>query len=146
VRASTRKVGEALTRWSLYPTEIEVDLLPGIDIHDWHRGTHNSWGGLKLSSRRLLALMAALPDDSEYKSSRRGGYLSESQLVPREIYNELAHLRASYYAVNGGENSTYEPFQFVDPVARVEQLIMDVDEDDEAQEDTEHLYGDMGMT
>jgi hypothetical protein len=147
VKSATPKVREALHKWAPYPTEIEADLLPGIDIHDWHRGTLDEFGALKLSSRRLLVLLSKkLPETGAYKTARRGGYLSEAEIVPREIYNELAHLRASYYAINGGPDSTYEPFQFVDPVARVERLIKDAEEDDEAEEDNEQLYGDMGMT
>lgn len=136
---------EALIRWSLYPTEIEADLLPGIDIHDWHRGTLDN-GVPRLSSRRLLVLMSALPDSSRYKTSRRGGYLSEGEMVPREIYNELAHLRASYYSINGGEDATYEPFEFIDPMVRLEKMLRAAEEDDEAEQDNERFYGDMGWS
>lgn len=137
---------EALDRWVLYPTEIESDLLPGINIHDWHRGTLDQFGVLKLSSRRLLILLANLPENGAYKTALRGGYISTAELVPQETYNELARLRASYYAVNGGEDSVYEPFQFIEPMARIQQAIDDAAEDEEAEEGTEELYGDMGFT
>jgi hypothetical protein len=130
----------------LYATEIESDLLPGIDIHDWHRGTLDRFGGLKLSSRRLLVLLAELPEAGAYKTALRGGYISEGELVPREIYNELARLRASYYAVNGGKDAAYEPFQFVEPMAAIQRAMDEAAEDEEAQEDTEAMFGDMGFT
>lgn len=137
---------EALDRWVLYPTEIESDLLPGINIHDWHRGALDRHGALTLSSRRLLVLLAKLPEKGAYKTALRGGYISQGELVPQEIYNELARLRASYYAVNGGPVSVYEPFQFVEPMARVQQMMDEVAEDEEHQEDTEDMYGDMGFS
>jgi hypothetical protein len=130
----------------LYSSEIEADLLPGIDIHDWQRGTTDEHGGLKLSSRRLLILLKYLPESGAYKTALRGGYISEGELVPREIYNELARLRASYYAVNGGEDSVYEPFQFVEPVARIQQVIDEAAEDEEHQEVTETMFDDMGFS
>jgi hypothetical protein len=134
-----------MSRWALYPTEIEADLLPGIDIHDWHRGARDDYGALKLSSRRLLILIAALPENGRYKTLRRGGYLSEDEIVPREIYNEIAKLRASYYAINGGQESVYEPFEFVDPMVRVDRVLEDISEDEEAEESSEVLYGEMGL-
>jgi len=103
-------------------------------------------GALTLSSRRLLVLLANLPENGAYKTALRGGYLSTAELVPQEIYNELARLRASYYAVNGGEESVYEPFQFIEPMARVQQMIDDAAEDEEQLEDTETMFGDMGFT
>jgi hypothetical protein len=130
----------------LYSSEIEADLLPGIDIHDWQRGTLDGHGGLKLSSRRLLILLAHLPENGAYKTALRGGYISQAELVPQEIYNELARLRASYYAVNGGEASVYEPFQFIEPMARIQQAIDDAAEDAEAEDDTETMYDDMGFS
>lgn len=32
-----------------------------------------------------------------------------------EAHNEIARLRASYHAVQGGKSARYEPFAFVDP-------------------------------
>lgn len=130
----------------LYPTEIESELLPGSDIHDWHRGTLDKHGALTLSSRRLLVLLAKLPENGAYKTALRGGYISQAELIPQEIYNELARLRASYYAINGGADSVYEPFQFVEPMARIQQVFDATAEDEEAQQDTETMFGDMGFT
>jgi hypothetical protein len=140
-------VREAIDRWVLYATEIEADLLPGINIHDWHRGTLDEHGALKLSSRRLLILLAKkLPENGAYKTALRGGYISTAELVPQETYNEIARLRAAYYRVTGGEESVYEPFQFVEPVARLQQAIDEAVEDEEAEGDTEQMYDDMGFS
>jgi hypothetical protein len=137
-------VREALDRWVLYSTEIEADLLPGTNIHDWHRGTLDRFGALTLSSRRLLVLLAKLPEKGAYKTALRGGYISTAELVPQEIYNELARLRSAYYAVNGGE--VYEPFQFVEPVARLQQVMDEAAEEEDAEEGTETMFDDMGFT
>jgi hypothetical protein len=93
-----------------------------------------------------LVLLAKLPASGAYKTALRGGYLSTAELVPQEIYNELARLRSSYYAVNGGKDSVYEPFQFIEPMARLQQAIDEAAEDEEAQEDTETMFGDMGFS
>ncbi len=52
-----------LPRWRLFPREIECDLslYHHIDIAEWHAGI--------LSSRKLLALLDGLPDESWYKLS-----------------------------------------------------------------------------
>jgi hypothetical protein len=116
------------------------------DIHDWHRGTRDAFGALKLSSRRLIVLIDNLPDDSAYKTALRGGYWSESQLIAAQTHNELAFLRSSYYAVNGGEDGAYEPFQFIDPIDRVERAIKDVEEEEEAEQANDQFYGEMGWS
>jgi hypothetical protein len=90
-------------------------------------------------------LLSKLPERGAYKTALRGGYLSEDELIPRETYNELARLRAGYYAINGGENSVYEPYQFLDPMLRLEKVMDEIAEEEEAEEDTEQLYGDMGF-
>jgi hypothetical protein len=132
----------------MYPTEIEADFalhLPAENLFDWHRGTRDEHGVLVLSSRRLLVLLAGLPETSSYKRSRRGGYLSEAELVQYETYNEVSRLRASYYAVKGGEEASYEPFQFIDPVLLAEQAMDDSIELDEVDEISDQIYDDMGM-
>ena len=52
-----------MPRWRLFPREIECDLslYHHIDIGEWHVGN--------LSSRKLLALLDGLPDESWYKLS-----------------------------------------------------------------------------
>lgn len=56
-------MSEALPRWKVFPREIESDLhlYHGIDIGDWHEG--------RLSSRKLLAYLDGLPNESWYKLS-----------------------------------------------------------------------------
>lgn len=144
----TPKVWEAATRWAMYPTEIEADFAhwyPNVDLGAWHRGDLDDQGQRVLSSRRLLVLLAGLRPTSLYKTSQRGGYLSEAELVVYETYNEIALLRASYYAAKGGEESFYEPFRFVDPVVRVEKAIEEAMRGEETVDASEQLYGDMGL-
>jgi hypothetical protein len=136
----------AMVRWSQAPTELESDLLPKADIYDWHRGTLDQFGALKLSSRRLLVLIDKLDDESAYRTALRGGYWSEKQLIQAEIYNELALLRSAYFTVNGPEGSGYEPFQFVDPIVRIEKAIEQHAEDEEAEQAEEQYYRDMGWS
>lgn len=144
----TRKVWEATAKWAMFPTEVEVDFAhwyPTVNLLDWHRGTRDQHGALLLSSRRLIVLITGLPPASMYKTSQRGGYLSEAELVAYETYNEIARLRASYYAVKGGEESRYEPHEFVDPILRVELAVAAVEVEEDVRDSSEELYGDMGL-
>lgn len=76
-----------------FPREIEADLLfRGIDIGKWHRG--------KMSSRRLLCLIAALPDDSTYQKERRDGDWSADEYLKAAMVNELRLLRADQAAIH----------------------------------------------
>lgn len=76
-----------------FPREIEADLLfKGIDIGDWHRGT--------MSSRRLLVLIDALPEDGAYWKERRDGDWSPAQYVQAALVNELRLLRADQAAIH----------------------------------------------
>ncbi len=90
----------------------------GIDVGLWHRLTINpDTGAPYLSSRRLLVLLDKLPDDSEFKkASERGGRQSRRERVVEDIYNEIALMRASYHAVNGGEKAAYYPDLYRDPI------------------------------
>lgn len=71
-----------------------------------------------MSSYELLELIEFLPDEGAFKTAVRGGAWTEDQLIAAETFNEIARLRASYHAVNGGKDGTYEPFAFEDPLAR----------------------------
>jgi len=76
-----------------FPKQIEADLLfRGVDVHDWHRGL--------LSSRRLCALVEALPDDSAYARERRDGDWSFSQYIDVAVVNELRLMRADNAAIH----------------------------------------------
>lgn len=63
-----------------------------------------------MSSYELLELIEFLPEDSAYRSARRGGEFSQDELVKRETFNELARLRATMHAVHGGKR--YDPPEF----------------------------------
>lgn len=80
-----------------FPREIEADLLfRGIDIGDWHRG--------KMSSRRLLCLIDALPeDDTAYWRERRDGDWSAREYINAAIVNELRLMRADQAAIHTDE-------------------------------------------
>lgn len=76
-----------------FPREIEADLLfRGIDIGDWHQG--------RMSSRRLLCLIDALPDDSNYWKERRDGDWSAQEYINAAVVNELRLLRADQAAIH----------------------------------------------
>ena len=76
-----------------FPREIEADLLfRGIDIADWHQG--------RMSSRRLLCLLDALPDDTAYWRERRDGDWSAREYINAAIVNELRLLRADQAAIH----------------------------------------------
>jgi hypothetical protein len=140
-------VRPAIAIWRQWPTEIEADLLPKADIHDWHAGTQDARGWLRLSSRRLLALLEFLPETSAFKTAaERDGGWTVHQLIASETHNELARLRASYYAIHGGEDAVYEPHQFVDPLIARWREQHDEAEEQEREEDDEDFYADMGWT
>ena len=56
------------------------------------------------------------PEDGALAKAMRGGRRSRAEIVRDETFNEVARLRASYHAVNGGSGHSYEPFAFEDPV------------------------------
>ncbi len=112
---------EALWLWRQFPRQIASDLSRfhcGRRISDWHRGTCDERGCLVLSSYELLELVEFLPERGAFKTAARGGAWTEDQIVKAETFNELARLRASYHAVNGGTDGAYEPFSFDDPAVR----------------------------
>ena len=55
------------------------------------------------------------PEDGALAKAMRGGQWSQAELVRAETFNEIARLRASFHAVNGGSKHSYEPFAFEDP-------------------------------
>lgn len=84
---------EAVVYMRQFPRQIEADLLfRGIDIADWHQG--------RMSSRRLLALIDALPDDTAYWKERRDGDWSAKEYIEAAIVNELRLLRADQAAIH----------------------------------------------
>lgn len=86
---ATRKVASALEVWLLFSREIEADLLRfyRLDIRDWFTG--------EMDSRRLIALLDGLPDESSFKTwAIRGGDWSDDQYVQARLVNETALSRA----------------------------------------------------
>jgi len=75
--------------WLYFCREIESDLLRfyRLDIQDWFSGV--------MDSRRLIALLDGLPDQSMFKTwAVRGGDWSEDQYVQARLVNEVALSRA----------------------------------------------------
>ncbi|MGV0634497.1 hypothetical protein ABQE69_09020 [Mycolicibacillus trivialis] len=106
---------EALWLWKQFPRQIASDL------SRFHRRRIAEWHSGQMSSYELLELLEFMPEEGAFRTAVRGGSWSEPELVAAETYNELARLRASYHAVNGGEKSAYEPFTFDDPTLREEK-------------------------
>lgn len=109
--------------WRQFPRQIAVDLrrFTGLHIKHWHRGTRGDDGDLLLSSYELLELLEYLPDTGAFKTAaERGGRWPTWQQMLAEAVNESYRLRAAYHAVNGGEDSAFDPspFEFVDPIDR----------------------------
>jgi len=85
-----------------FPREIEADLLfRGIDIHDWHQG--------RMSSRRLLCLIDALPDDSAYWKERRDGDWDDRMYLLAAQVNEMRRLRADQAAIHADVKMDVDP-------------------------------------
>lgn len=128
--------------WAAHPTEIETDLLDrGIDIFDWHQGTRDSRGRMKLSSRRLLALLTHSRPDAAY---RLRGDWAEDTYILAAVYNELARLRVGYHIVHGGES--YDPVVLRSPE---QQRLLEETEAaaEEFRDDAEEqFYTQMGWT
>ncbi|HXS24228.1 MAG TPA: hypothetical protein VN719_08360 [Gemmatimonadales bacterium] len=132
----------------MFPTEIEADFAhwyPNEDLLWWHRGELDERGKYKMSSRRLCVLLQGLDPYSLYKTSQRGGYLPERDLVLYETHNEMSKLRAAYYAIKGGEESRYEAFTFVDPIVRIERTMAEAEIEEDTHDASEQLYGEMGL-
>lgn len=87
--AEIPKVFDALLIWRWYCREIEADFQHhyNIDIADWVRG--------HMTSRRLIALLDGLPEESMFKRwAVRGGDWSEAQYLQARLVNEVALSRA----------------------------------------------------
>ena len=87
--AEIPKAFEAFLAWRWFSREIEADFLRfyRVDIIEWYAGT--------VDSRRFLALLDGLPDESLFKTwAVRKGDWSESQYVAARAVNEIALSRA----------------------------------------------------
>ena len=56
-----------------------------------------------MSSRRLLVILKALDEDSEYHTARRNGDWSDKQYMRAATVNELRLLRVDQAAINGSK-------------------------------------------
>lgn len=59
-----------------------------------------------MSSRKLIALLEHLPDDSAFKKAHREGDWSFNEYVAAGIVNELRLLRTDQAAINGQKMDT----------------------------------------
>lgn len=85
----------------MFPEEIETDLLErGLDIHDWWNQTVNDDGHRVLSSRRVLAVLKHLPDDSTFKVAYREDW-SQERYIQVAILNELRIMRSDNAVLQG---------------------------------------------
>jgi hypothetical protein len=139
----------AAALWMLAPNEIEADLaFRGIDIGWWHRYTLGGDGFPKLSSRRLIALLEALPEDSGYKTVRRNGQWPLWMQMVKEIHKESALVRASTFA--GGDTPESEELSkytvFMDPVEARETSRRAEAEKQQTEDETAQLYAALGWT
>lgn len=138
MKPTTLKVWQAIVRLRNWPHEIEADLARyyHLDIADWHQGG--------MSSRRLLALLEQLPDDSAYKTVfERAGQWPVWQQMLKTVANETSLHRASLYA--GGDNS-YDVQVFLDPLEQQERADEAAAEQQFHMEATSELYENLGWT
>lgn len=87
--AETPKATEAFYAWRWFCREIEADLQRyyRLDIREWYSGATDS--------RRLLALLDGLPEESNFKTwAVRQGDWTEAQYVAARTVNEIALSRA----------------------------------------------------
>jgi hypothetical protein len=97
-RVGPKRLRVAAGLLQYFPEEIEYDLLTrGIDIADWWNGTVTEDGRPVLSSRRLVAILTNLPDDSAFKSAFRDDW-SEAQYMQAAVVNELRNGRSDQAA------------------------------------------------
>lgn len=83
------KVTDVFLVWRYYAREMTADLLRyyGVEIRDWYREL--------IDSRRILALLDGLPDESMFKTwAVRFGDWTEHEYVQARIANEVALSRA----------------------------------------------------
>jgi hypothetical protein len=98
---------------------VESDLLVrGLDVADWWNLSRREDGTLKLSSRRLLAVLKHLPQDSAFMRALREDWTDEEYAF-FGILNEMRYWRADFHSVHGQE---FEPTIVHSPAQRRESL------------------------
>ena len=133
-----RKVWPAIVRIRNWPNQIESDLQRyyQLNIADWHQGA--------MSSRRLLALLEGLPEESAYKTAfERDGQWPVWQQMLKTVANETTLHRASLYA--GGDNA-YDVQVYLDPLEQRQRMEEAMAEQEFREEATSELYGSLGWT
>lgn len=147
--SKTPKVLEATALWCRYPDEIEADLkFRGVDIRDWHRGSLDEWGCLRLSSRLLLSLIRRLPEDSEFKThaappfGRDGDWPILKKMIAA-THNEVAADRASKYS---GTEHEYEYTVYLSPGEARERAEEAAAEEDFYDREIDKLAEEFGDT
>lgn len=111
-----------LKRW---PKQIESDLSHDRSIlRDWHRGTRDERGRLKVTSRELLVLLEYLPDKGAFKMALQGreGDWPEDVQILAAIHECLAMSNA----VKFGQG---EAPVFLSPKARWERHLEQAEEE-----------------
>lgn len=120
---------EAQWFWRMFPRQIASDLQRFFHrrIAEWHAGAMSSYELLELFGVRFkddpklrvreMHVDFAPERGAVAKALRQGGW-TEDQLIAAETFNEIARLRASFHAANGGKAAGYEPFAFEDPAVR----------------------------
>lgn len=92
-----------LKRW---PKQIESDLsrIPGgrKKLRQWHRGTRDRRGRLKISSRELLVILEYLPDDGALKMAQAGREGDWPEWV--EVLAKIQEDAALYHAFKYGKD------------------------------------------
>ncbi|GAA2436172.1 hypothetical protein [Mycolicibacterium llatzerense] len=115
-----------LKRW---PKQIEYDLADKDRsiLRDWHRGTRDKRGRLKVTSRELLVLIEYLPDDGAFKMALQGreGDWDEKTQILAGIHEELS----MYHASKCGQDMAKV---FLSPKARMEALLQQAEEEQDA--------------
>jgi hypothetical protein len=73
-----------------------------------------------MSSYELLELMEFMDDRGAFKTALRGGEYNDEELTMRELFNEVARLRAPMHAVHGGQR--YEPPRLMSKAQQREEI------------------------
>lgn len=128
----------AIDLWRQHPTKIESDIerfYPRWSIEDWHQG--------RMTSRKFLALVTELPDDSAFKIATSWSGWSLSTTLLAKIHEEFALYRSSKYA--GGEHA-YNPMVYVPPKEQERQALQEAVEAEHEQQSRNELLDGMGWS
>ena len=128
-----------------HPTEIESDLLArGLDIADWHRGTTTEGGWLKLSSRRLLALLDVLSadDHSAFATAMRDGDWPDETKMIASLHNSTVMFHEGQKA----EEYREPVVQYLSPVERRERYEAQLAEAEDDADALDNVFDQIGFS